>query len=114
VHEVVPSVHTRRVGDRVMVLFDIFCGTCYFCARGLHSKCHNEKNPETTAVGGIHGYSHTCDGHDGGQAEFVRASSRTSAGGADRFHHVLDLVVVATVDVRERPDGTPCEGSPST
>ena len=29
-------------------------------------------NPNATAVGGIYGYSHTCGGYDGGQAEFVR------------------------------------------
>ena len=54
-----------------MVPFNIFCGSCYFCARGLYSNCHNV-NPNATAVGGIYGYSHTCGGYDGGQAEFVR------------------------------------------
>jgi threonine dehydrogenase-like Zn-dependent dehydrogenase len=29
-------------------------------------------NPNATAVAGINGYSHTCGGHDGGQAEYVR------------------------------------------
>jgi threonine dehydrogenase-like Zn-dependent dehydrogenase len=65
------SVENLRAGDRVMVPFNIFCGTCYFCARGLYSNCHNV-NPNATAVGGIYGYSHTCGGYDGGQAEFVR------------------------------------------
>ena len=54
-----------------MVPFNIFCGSCFFCARGLYSNCHNV-NPNATAVGGIYGYSHTCGGYDGGQAEFVR------------------------------------------
>jgi alcohol dehydrogenase len=49
----------------------VFCGSCWFCARGLYSNCHNV-NPNATAVGGIYGYSHTCGGYDGGQAEFVR------------------------------------------
>ncbi|WNG85457.1 zinc-dependent alcohol dehydrogenase [Mycobacterium sp. ITM-2016-00317] len=71
VHEVGPSVENLSVGDRVMVPFNIFCGSCYFCARGLYSNCHNV-NPNATAVGGIYGYSHTCGGYDGGQAEFVR------------------------------------------
>ncbi|WP_374613960.1 zinc-dependent alcohol dehydrogenase [Gordonia sp. (in: high G+C Gram-positive bacteria)] len=65
------SVQNLRVGDRVMVPFNVYCGTCYFCARGLYSNCHNV-NPNATAVGGIYGYSHTCGGYDGGQAEFVR------------------------------------------
>src|SRR5690606_16843377 len=57
--------------DRVMVPFNIYCGSCFFCARGLYSNCHNV-NPNATAVGGIYGYSHTTGGYDGGQAEFVR------------------------------------------
>ena len=71
VEEVGSSVQTLSVGDRVMVPFNIFCGTCWFCARGLFSNCHNV-NPNATAVGGIYGYSHTTGGYDGGQAERVR------------------------------------------
>src|ERR687897_2178949 len=71
VDEVGSSVQNLQVGDRVMVPFNIFCGSCWFCARGLYSNCHNV-NPNATAVGGIYGYSHTCGGYDGGQAEFVR------------------------------------------
>jgi threonine dehydrogenase-like Zn-dependent dehydrogenase len=71
VEEVGPSVQNLNRGDRVMVPFNVYCGSCYFCARGLYSNCHNV-NPNATAVGGIYGYSHTCGGYDGGQAEFVR------------------------------------------
>jgi len=71
VDEVGPSVQNLQVGDRVMVPFNIFCGTCFFCARGLYSNCHNV-NANATAVGAIYGYSHTAGGYDGGQAEYVR------------------------------------------
>jgi alcohol dehydrogenase len=71
VHEVGSSVQNVAVGDRVMVPFNVYCGSCYFCSRGLYSNCHNV-NPNATAVGGIYGYSHTCGGYEGGQAEFVR------------------------------------------
>jgi threonine dehydrogenase-like Zn-dependent dehydrogenase len=71
VEEVGPSVRSLKRGDRVMVPFNDYGGSCYFCARGLYSNCHNV-NPNATAVGGIYGYSHTCGGYDGGQAEFVR------------------------------------------
>jgi S-(hydroxymethyl)glutathione dehydrogenase / alcohol dehydrogenase len=71
VEEVGPSVAHLSRGDRVMVPFNVYCGSCYFCARGLFSNCHNV-NPNATAVGGIYGYSHTCGGYDGGQAEMVR------------------------------------------
>lgn len=71
VHAVGPAVEHLKVGDRVMVPFNIACGTCFFCARGLVSNCHNV-NPNATAMGGIYGYSHTAGGYDGGQADYVR------------------------------------------
>lgn len=71
VEEVGPSVQNLKKGDRVMVPFNVYCGSCYFCARGLYSNCHNV-NPNATAIGGIYGYSHSCGGYDGGQSEFVR------------------------------------------
>ncbi|RUR00895.1 zinc-dependent alcohol dehydrogenase [Labedella endophytica] len=71
VEEIGSSVENLSIGDRVMVPFNVYCGSCWFCARGLYSNCHNV-NPNATAVGGIYGYSHTAGGYDGGQAEFVR------------------------------------------
>ncbi|WP_454051115.1 zinc-dependent alcohol dehydrogenase [Cellulomonas sp. Marseille-Q8402] len=71
VHEVGSSVQNLQVGDRVMVPFTIYCGSCFFCARGLYSNCHNV-NPNATAIGGIYGYSHSTGGYDGGQAQYVR------------------------------------------
>lgn len=71
VEEVGPEVMNIKVGDHVMVPFNIACGTCAFCRQGLYGNCH-ESNPEATAVGGIYGYSHTAGGYDGGQAEYVR------------------------------------------
>lgn len=71
IEEVGSQVQTLKVGDRVLVPFNIFCGSCFFCQKELYSNCHNV-NPEATAVGGIYGYSHTTGGYDGGQAEYVR------------------------------------------
>ncbi|MDB4943253.1 MAG: glutathione-dependent formaldehyde dehydrogenase [Labilithrix sp.] len=71
VHEIGSSVQNLKRGDRVLVPFNVCCGSCYFCAREQYSNCHNV-NPNATAVGGIYGYSHTCGGYDGGQAEYVR------------------------------------------
>jgi threonine dehydrogenase-like Zn-dependent dehydrogenase len=65
------AVQRLKVGDHVLVPFNIFCGTCFFCQRELFSNCHNT-NPEATAVGGIYGYSHTTGGYAGGQAQYVR------------------------------------------
>jgi S-(hydroxymethyl)glutathione dehydrogenase/alcohol dehydrogenase len=65
------EVKSLKVGDHVLVPFNIACGQCHFCAQQLFGNCH-ESNSEATAVGGIFGYSHTAGGFDGGQAEFVR------------------------------------------
>ena len=69
--EVGSAVEKVKVGDRVMVPFNIACGKCAFCKQELYGNCH-EANPEATAVGGIFGYSHTAGGYHGGQAEYVR------------------------------------------
>ncbi|MEJ2880493.1 zinc-dependent alcohol dehydrogenase [Pedobacter sp. GR22-6] len=71
VEEVGPLVQKLKVGDQVLVPFNIACGRCNFCKQGLFGNCH-ESNPMATAVGGIFGYSHTAGGFDGGQAEYVR------------------------------------------
>ncbi len=71
VEEVGSSVQNVKTGDHVLVPFNIFCGSCFFCQRELYSNCHNT-NPEATAVGAIYGYSHSTGGYDGGQAEYVR------------------------------------------
>jgi threonine dehydrogenase-like Zn-dependent dehydrogenase len=71
VEEIGAEVRNLKVGDQVLVPFNIACGRCIFCQQGLFGNCH-ESNPEATAVGGIFGYSHTAGGYDGGQAEYVR------------------------------------------
>ncbi|MCR6652609.1 MAG: glutathione-dependent formaldehyde dehydrogenase [Cellvibrionaceae bacterium] len=71
VEEIGAEVRNLRVGDQVLVPFNIACGKCIFCQQGLFGNCH-ESNPEATAVGGIFGYSHTAGGYEGGQAEYVR------------------------------------------
>lgn len=71
VEEVGPSVSSLLRGDRVVVPFNIACGTCFYCARGVTSACENS-NPATEMSGGMFGYSHSTGGFEGGQAEYVR------------------------------------------
>ena len=44
VEEVGPAAGPLKAGDRVVIPFNISCGTCWMCARGLFSQC------ETTQV----------------------------------------------------------------
>lgn len=69
--EIGSEVTEVKVGDNVMVPFNIACGRCIFCKQGMFGNCH-ESNSEATAVGAIYGYSHTAGGYNGGQAEYVR------------------------------------------
>lgn len=71
VEEIGSEVQKLKVGDNVLVPFNIACGKCAFCKQELYGNCH-EANPESTAAGGIFGYSHTAGGYAGGQAEYVR------------------------------------------
>ncbi|WP_026236397.1 zinc-dependent alcohol dehydrogenase [Pontibacter roseus] len=69
--EIGSEVTKVKVGDNVLVPFNIACGKCAFCRQELYGNCH-ESNSQATAVGAIFGYSHTAGGYDGGQAEYVR------------------------------------------
>jgi threonine dehydrogenase-like Zn-dependent dehydrogenase len=71
VEEVGPSVRTLKPGDRVVVPFNISCGTCFYCKRGLTANCECT-NPNSEMAAGVYGYSHTTGGYEGGQAQYVR------------------------------------------
>jgi threonine dehydrogenase-like Zn-dependent dehydrogenase len=71
VEELGPGVRGIFRGDRLMVPFNIACGACYYCQRGLTACCENT-NPSSDLACGVYGYSHTTGGYDGGQAEYVR------------------------------------------
>jgi threonine dehydrogenase-like Zn-dependent dehydrogenase len=71
IEQVGSSVQNWKQGDRVVVPFNISCGTCFFCSRQLTACCENT-NPSSNLAGGIYGYSHITGGYDGGQAEYVR------------------------------------------
>ena len=58
VEAVGPSVESLDPGDRVIVPFNISCGTCFFCERGLTALCERT-NPDSAMASGVHGYSHT-------------------------------------------------------
>jgi threonine dehydrogenase-like Zn-dependent dehydrogenase len=68
-----------KVGDRVVVPFNIACGECFFCRKQLFSLCdRSNPNAEMAAKvmghspSGLFGYSHMLGGFAGGQAEYMR------------------------------------------
>lgn len=77
--EVGKMVKNIKVGDRIVVSFDIGCGHCHHCHDEEFSACDNT-NPNFMIPEklygysgcGIFGYSHMYGGYAGGQAEFLR------------------------------------------
>ena len=68
-----------KVGDRVVVPFNLACGECYFCQKELYSLCDRSNRNAEQAIkvmghspSGLLGYSHMLGGYAGGQAEFLR------------------------------------------
>lgn len=70
VEEAGPAVREVQPGDRVIIPFNISCGRCWFCTRGLWSQC--ERSNPNGEVGAGYGYGQQMGGYDGGQAEYVR------------------------------------------
>lgn len=77
--EVGPAVRRLKIGDKIVVAFDIGCGKCHHCAAEEYSACDNS-NPNKYlgdalygyGGSGLYGYSHMMGGYAGGQAEYLR------------------------------------------
>ena len=70
VEEIGPDVRNLKKGDRVIIPFNVSCGTCWYCQHDLTSQCDNS-NPHGD-IGGFFGYSELTGGYAGGQAEYMR------------------------------------------
>lgn len=73
------GVKNLSEGDRIIVPFNIACGSCFFCKRKFFSSCDNSNPNQVMSekmfgvpVTGAFGYSHITGGYAGGQAEMVR------------------------------------------
>ncbi len=72
VEEVGSAVTNLKVGDRVVVPFNISCGDCWMCSQGLHSQCETTQNRESGTGASLLGYSKLYGAVPGGQAEYLR------------------------------------------
>lgn len=78
IDEVGPQVTGLTKGQRVVASFQIACGECRMCQKGLSSACDltNGSSLQNIMFGsrtaGLFGYSHFTGGFAGGQAEYVR------------------------------------------
>lgn len=72
VEQVGDEVGHLAVGDRVVVPFNISCGHCWMCSRGLYAQCETTQNTEQGKGASLFGYTSLYGAVPGGQAEYVR------------------------------------------
>lgn len=72
VQEVGSGVKNLKVGDRVVIPFNISCGHCHMCNHGLQSQCETTQVREFGRGAQFFGYSKLYGQVPGGQAEFLR------------------------------------------
>jgi threonine dehydrogenase-like Zn-dependent dehydrogenase len=72
VEEVGTGVGNLKVGDRVVVPFQIACGHCYMCDQDLQTQCETTQVREYGSGAALFGYSKLYGAVDGAQAEYLR------------------------------------------
>ncbi|WP_298251899.1 zinc-dependent alcohol dehydrogenase [uncultured Arthrobacter sp.] len=72
VEEVGSAVTKLKAGDRVVIPFNISCGHCYMCTRGLQSQCETTQVHEQGSGAALLGFSSLYGSVPGGQAEYLR------------------------------------------
>lgn len=70
--EVGSAVTNLAVGDRIVVPFNISCGHCFMCRRGLQSQCETTQVTEYGSGASLFGYTKLYGQVPGGQAEYLR------------------------------------------
>jgi threonine dehydrogenase-like Zn-dependent dehydrogenase len=114
VEAVGPAVQQLAVGDRVVVPFNIACGHCWMCERGLHSQCETTQVRDQGKGAALFGYTKLYGEVPGGQAELLRVPQahfgpiKVPQGPPDeRFLYLSDVLPTAwqAVDYAAIPDG---------
>jgi threonine dehydrogenase-like Zn-dependent dehydrogenase len=114
VEEVGAGVTEAAVGDRVVVPFNVSCGTCWMCSNGLHSQCETTQVRDQGMGAALFGYTKLYGAVPGGQAEFLRVPFgntlpiKVPEGPPDeRFVYLSDVLPTAwqAVEYAGIPDG---------
>jgi threonine dehydrogenase-like Zn-dependent dehydrogenase len=66
------EVTKLKVGDRVVIPFNVSCGGCWMCGHNLHSQCETTQVHEYGCGASLFGYTKLYGQVPGGQAEFLR------------------------------------------
>jgi threonine dehydrogenase-like Zn-dependent dehydrogenase len=112
--EVGSGVTSLAVGDRVVIPFNIACGHCFMCTRGLQSQCETTQVREYDSGAALFGYTKLYGQVPGGQAEYLRVPladhNHIKVGGDlpdDRYLFLSDILPTAWqgVEYADVPDG---------
>ncbi len=114
VREVGAETGDLRVGDRVVIPFQISCGSCYMCDKQLYTQCETTQVSELGMGAALFGYSELYGEIPGGQAELLRVPQaqfthiKVPVGPPDsRFVYLSDVLPTAwqAVAYADIPDG---------
>ena len=112
--EVGAGVTKLKVGDRVVIPFNISCGECFMCTHGFQSQCETTQVREYGSGAALFGYTKLYGQVPGGQAEYLRvplADYNHIPIGADlpdeRYLFLSDILPTAWqgVEYAEVPEG---------
>jgi threonine dehydrogenase-like Zn-dependent dehydrogenase len=107
VEEVGAEVTGLAVGDRVVVPFNISCGSCFMCTQGLQSQCETTQVREYGTGAALFGYTKLYGAVAGAQAEYLRVPHAgygpivvPQGPPDDRFVYLSDVLPTAWQAVR--------------
>jgi threonine dehydrogenase-like Zn-dependent dehydrogenase len=102
VEEVGAGVTDLAAGDRVVIPFQIACGSCFMCDRGLQTQCETTQVHEHDMGAALFGYTKLYGQVPGGQAEYLRVPHADygpikvpEGPGDDRFLYLSDVLPTA-------------------
>jgi threonine dehydrogenase-like Zn-dependent dehydrogenase len=107
VQEVGSAVTNVKVGDRVVIPFNIACGECFMCKQGMTSQCEVTQVHEFDRGAALFGYTKLYGHIPGGQAEYLRVPlanymcKKVPDGPSDdRFLYLSDVLPTAWQGVK--------------
>jgi threonine dehydrogenase-like Zn-dependent dehydrogenase len=102
VEEVGSEVTALTPGDRVVIPFQMSCGTCFMCSEQLYSQCETTQVTEQGTGAALFGYSKLYGEVPGGQAEYLRVPQAQfthikvpQGPGDERFVYLSDVLPTA-------------------
>jgi threonine dehydrogenase-like Zn-dependent dehydrogenase len=72
VEETGPDITHLQAGDRVVIPFNISCGHCWMCRRGLFAQCETTQVRSQGKGAALFGYTSLYGSVPGGQAQYLR------------------------------------------